>query len=1151
MNSLKRSGKTVVFSNLVKRLPNPKPTASKVLILAHRDELLQQAIAKIKYFNPELIVGLDQGKSKPNLQSIDIVVASLPTLARESKTGSRLSRYDPDLFKCIIIDEAHHAAAAGYLKVLKHFRCEQHYDDNHILLWGCSGTLFRHDGLSLGAAFDKIVFEKGFPKMIEEGWLCDFNLTRIKTKTDLDKIKTSNNGDYQVKELSAVVNTPQRNSLVVNTYRMIKEDPTCLKGKFNKHLPIKKKSSILNSTIVFAVDRQHIDDLQKEFILNGFNAKGLSSYTKDSTRKEILAEFRSGALPIIINCGILTEGVDIPRVDSIFLARPTRSLGLLQQMLGRGLRKFDDDKKEKRFCTIIDFVDVFGVNKRGALACPATLLGMPEEFNEFEEGESNGSIRAHHGGERGPVCVLEDGTNFSFTNFDPDFLTTLHEDDKTMKYFSRFNWIRFGQHDFFLNLPDRKSTIMIIEEENLFKSYLHSKIKIGDKLIQRKKFVASHNILDLTIKGWDTWVMKKYKYASNLCLKNSSWRQEKVSEAQYNFINRRNLFPRIDEKNRIKGDQLSKGLASPMASPSTAKPNSDILIEDYSFIFQGCNALKQQNTYFKKRAEIEKEYATKLTHLHDSLCKEAPSAFFQDQSSYVDFIESSKFIISCHNKLSFIANELHNSITVKKRRYEFFKKHAQYISSENEGPASASKTVKLQQETKTLDIAYRQSLQATEDCRIEYLEFIERATNLLKLFEKDRIAIVRSFDKFLDLETEYSMQREVEFKKLRCQIEMIDVEGDIEKIFKVISEKWPKLTKPVYNHPNYSAPLSSMVFNVPIDFTVKQTGTAIPQILEICVNAIEKRGLEKEGIYRLSGKQKELSDLRQQMEVDCNLPKLLEDDVWDINVIAGLVKWYIRELPEPLFPFSVSDRLDYQKDNATPEEKIHLLRNLYRKINGPKQTVVKFFINHLHKVAQHSDKNKMTAQNLSVLFGPMIFQSSDSLNNLESSINSSLSKSESSGGGFSIFGTKKNSDSFNSSKEFLNNNSNFLLSQQAELYKNDTALEDLINYKDKIFVDLKQPKPQQRIESIQNQHNPDPTIPKISIENLHQLGTPPNQSASPVPPRKESSAIPRRGDSLANSPTPVKESEDLSFRQFNQADVKPREESLSAARNNN
>ncbi|KAJ3387827.1 hypothetical protein HDU92_001779 [Lobulomyces angularis] len=621
-----------------------------------------------------------------------------------------------------------------------------------------------------------------------------------------------------------------------------------------------------------------------------------------------------------------------------------------------------------------------------------------------------------------------------------------------------------------------------------------------------------------------------------------------------------------------------------MATAPTAKLNNDILVDDTSFIFQGYNTLKQHNIYFKKRAEIEKEYALKLTQLHDSLCAEAPSNFFQEQSSYINFIQSNKFMINYHNKLNVLANELYTSLTMKKtqykeklteivtlykriskrynelrfvvtenKRYEFFKKHAQYLSSENEGPASASKTVKLQQETKALDISYRQSLQTADDCRIEYLEFIDRTTSLLKIFEKDRITTTRSFDRFLDLEIECSKQREAEFQKLKSQVEMIDVEGDIEKIFKIFSDKWPKVSKPVYNHPNYSAPLSSMVFNVPIEFTFKQTGRAIPPILELCVNAIEKRGLDKEGIYRLSGKQKELFDLRQQMEVDCSLPNLLDENIWDINVIAGLIKWYIRELPEPLFPFPVIDRLDYQKDNSTPEEKIHLLRILYRNINGPKQNVVKFFINHLYNITQNSEKNKMNAQNLSVLFGPMIFQSSESLNSLESSINStsSLNKSDSSSGGFSLFGSKKNNDNTSNSKEFLyNNNPNFLLSQQAELYKNDTALEDLINYKDKIFAELKQPKAQQRFESIQNQQ-PYTEVSKVSIETQYPTQLQSSPSVSPIPPRKESSAIPRRGDSLANSPTPVNvQKEDIIFKQPTQIDsialeVKPREESLS------
>ncbi|KAF9133636.1 hypothetical protein BGX30_012212 [Mortierella sp. GBA39] len=290
------SGKTVVFSHMMKQVPAPFPGANKTLILAHRQELLEQ------------------------------------TRNHVLKNGTGL---------------AHHAAAASYGRILEHFGAD--VPKTHIFVYGCSATVRRHDGLKLGEVFDHISFHKGFVTMIEDKWLCGLRVSTIKTEFDLKDVKLKA-GDFATKELSQKVNTPVRNDIIVRSYMTY-----C--GKKRK------------STVVFAVDIAHLESLTKIFQQYGYDARGLSSKTNDNDRAQMLKDFKKQKFPVIVNCGILTEGTDIPVIDSIIMARPTKSNVLFQQMLGRGMRLH----KGKEDCLVLDFVDV--IQGDGLVTLP-TLLGL-------------------------------------------------------------------------------------------------------------------------------------------------------------------------------------------------------------------------------------------------------------------------------------------------------------------------------------------------------------------------------------------------------------------------------------------------------------------------------------------------------------------------------------------------------------------------------------------------------------------------------------------------------------------------------------------------------------------------------------------------------------------------------------------------------
>ncbi|KAF9907279.1 hypothetical protein EC991_011180 [Linnemannia zychae] len=333
----------VIFSHLMKQVPAPFPGANKTLILAHRQELLEQTRNHVLRNGTGLRVTIDQGKRVADMTA-DVIVASVPTLGRAGTT--RILKYNPQDFKCIIIDEAHHAAADSYGRILEHFGA--HVPDTHIFVYGCSATVRRHDGLRLGGVFDHISFHKGFITMIEDKWLCGLRVSTIKTEFDLQNVKTQG-GDFATKDLSEKVNTPVRNDIIVRSYMTY-----CGARK---------------STVVFAVDIAHLESLTETFRKYGYDARGLSSKTDDVTRAQMLKDFKDQKFPVIVNCGILTEGTDIPVIDSIIMARPTKSNVLFQQMLGRGMRLHPG----KEDCLVLDFVDV--VRGDGLVTLP-TLLGL-------------------------------------------------------------------------------------------------------------------------------------------------------------------------------------------------------------------------------------------------------------------------------------------------------------------------------------------------------------------------------------------------------------------------------------------------------------------------------------------------------------------------------------------------------------------------------------------------------------------------------------------------------------------------------------------------------------------------------------------------------------------------------------------------------
>jgi superfamily II DNA or RNA helicase len=340
-------GKTVCFS----ALPDHMGFTGRMLVLDHRSELTNQAVDKLKRWNPGRTVGVEMAKRRSNGEQL--VVAGVQTIGRSG--SPRLLQFDPFAFDALIVDEAQHAVSQSYRTVINHF-----LQNPKLLLLGFTATPNRADGKGLGEVFTEIVDDRDILFGIRGGWLADLRGIRIKTGLSLDGVHNKV-GDFDQSELGSTVNTYARNDLIVRSW---------LEHAKNRQ------------TVMFTVDVQHTKDLAEAFRRYGVAADGI--WGNDPDRADKLKRHEACELQVLTNCEILVEGYDSWRVSCIGMARPTQSEGLFTQCVGRGTRipegigNLIDAKKNGVFvakddCLLLDFVDS---TKRHSLVTLPTLFGM-------------------------------------------------------------------------------------------------------------------------------------------------------------------------------------------------------------------------------------------------------------------------------------------------------------------------------------------------------------------------------------------------------------------------------------------------------------------------------------------------------------------------------------------------------------------------------------------------------------------------------------------------------------------------------------------------------------------------------------------------------------------------------------------------------
>lgn len=290
------TGKTIVFASVA---ADQVRAGDRVLILAHRGELLEQAADKLQR-STGLVSAVEKAESTCLDSWFRVVVGSVQTLQRTA----RLERFPHDYFGTIIIDEAHHAITDGYRRILDYF------GDAKVL--GVTATPDRGDMRNLGEVFDSLAFEYKLTDAIKEGYLCKIMAQTIPLQLDITSV-TMSGGDYAVGDLGTALD-PYLEQIAAEMARRCKSRKTVV------FLPLIKTS-------------QKFRDLLNTY---GFRAAEVNGQSDD--RRQVLADFDAGKYNVLCNSMLLTEGWDCPSVDCVVVLRPTKVRSLYSQMVGRGTR---------------------------------------------------------------------------------------------------------------------------------------------------------------------------------------------------------------------------------------------------------------------------------------------------------------------------------------------------------------------------------------------------------------------------------------------------------------------------------------------------------------------------------------------------------------------------------------------------------------------------------------------------------------------------------------------------------------------------------------------------------------------------------------------------------------------------------------------
>jgi ATP-dependent helicase IRC3 len=553
------TGKTVLFAALLAAFPRLRSwlhrldDAPRMLVIAHREELLEQARERIQQQNPDLMISIEQG-DRYAVPFADVVIASIQTL--QARKFSRLKRLlAQSQFRLVIVDEAHHAAAPTYRTALAYLgflplevssetgdmENPTHDDIEEMkaslvgwdlkapkdrLLIGVTATPNRSDAIGLECVFQTIAYSYGLKQAIADGWLVPPKPWVIETETELvdaagRDIRTVA-GDFNQKQLAEAVNNERRNHIAL--------------AAWNEHaygIP----------TIGFTVDVQHAHDAAALFAKAGPKFVALSGETPKEDRRIMIRQLNEHQIDGIMNCMVLTEGTDIPIVGCILHLKPTKSGTLYEQMTGRGLRLYAN----KRECVVLDLVDLA---RKHSLQTAPVLYGLPpglktdgkdlREVTELLEAlqEQYPQFDVEQALAGGGVYSLAD-LKARASTFD---IWTV-PDLGAMKAVVSMNWIKSGEDVYRLQYPWADGTEVLTVSRDMLGHFdisctIRPRGEAGKPIPpSRQRTIASQvSDAEAALRLAESFIQQERRSASRLTDNAAPWRMHPASAKQINYL---------------------------------------------------------------------------------------------------------------------------------------------------------------------------------------------------------------------------------------------------------------------------------------------------------------------------------------------------------------------------------------------------------------------------------------------------------------------------------------------------------------------------------------------------------------------------------------------------------------------------------------
>lgn len=521
-------GKAVILANLKGKMHDLLP--GKMLVFAHRTELVDQLVNTLREWNPTLKVGKEMAEDFADLDC-DIIVSCVASIGREG--SKRLARFGE--FDIVVCDEAHHSIASTYLNV---FEITGVLKPGSVkLLVGFTATPKRknltrnqkknltvlddEDLLSLKSVYRKIVFSYPIRKAIKEGWLVPIKGFRLKTKVDLSNIKTTG-GDYQQDQLSEAVNTPERNLMVARAWL---------------------KDASGRQTVVFCVDINHAKNMAAAFCSLGVRAEAI--WGTDPERAAKLARHAPGQTQVLCNAQLLTEGYDDWRISCVIDAAPTKSPTKYTQCIGRGTRLQNGTGNLlealqrgvpllKQDCLVIDVVDN---NKRCTLVTLPSLVGLNPEMDLQGESVTAVADKMEELQEKYPTVDLTHLTDISKVEAYIESLDLFAAPyTEEVKEFSQLTWMGCADGSYVLAIPENKE----LKDTRSFSQFKHEKLHITPNdldefvlsisSVSMEKQLGVYDTLKTAFESADEVVQRCRGDRMSLMRREAEWHQNPASD---------------------------------------------------------------------------------------------------------------------------------------------------------------------------------------------------------------------------------------------------------------------------------------------------------------------------------------------------------------------------------------------------------------------------------------------------------------------------------------------------------------------------------------------------------------------------------------------------------------------------------------------